>query len=185
MKLATFHDGTREGALMIVSRNLTRAVRAQSVIAGLHTLQQLLDDWESTYLKVERISAEIDESATGRRATPFETVEFDAVRCTAPLPRAFQWADGSAYVNHVELVRRARGAEMPATFWTEPLMYQGGSDTLLGPCDDIVMGDEAWGIDLEGEVAVITDDVPMGATVSRPANASVSSCSPTTCRCAT
>ena len=133
MKLATFHDGTREGALMIVSRNLTRAVRAQSVIAGLHTLQQLLDDWESTYLKVERISAEIDESATGRRATPFETVEFDAVRCTAPLPRAFQWADGSAYVNHVELVRRARGAEMPASFWTEPLMYQGGSDSLARP----------------------------------------------------
>ena len=87
------------------------------------------------------------------------------------MPRAYQWADGSAYVNHVELVRRARGAEMPASFWTEPLMYQGGSDTFLGPRDAIELADEAWGIDLEGEMAVITDDVPMGATPEEAADA--------------
>ena len=115
-------------------------------------------------MKVERIYAELNESVDGRRPAPFEIVDFDAARCAAPLPRAYQWADGSAYVNHVELVRRARGAEMPASFWTEPLMYQGGSDTFLGPATPIVLADEAWGIDLEGEVAVITDDVPMGAT---------------------
>ena len=91
-------------------------------------------------------------------------VDFDESRCAAPLPRAYQWADGSAYVNHVELVRRARGAEMPASFWTEPLMYQGGSDAFLGPREPIALADEAWGIDLEGEIAVITDDVPMGTT---------------------
>ena len=164
MKLATFRDGTRDGALAVVSRDLTQAVRAEAAIAGLRTLQQLLDDWQATYLKVERIYAELNETAEGRRPAPFEIVDFDAARCAAPLPRAYQWADGSAYVNHVELVRRARGAEMPASFWTEPLMYQGGSDAFLGPCDAIELADEAWGIDLEGEVAVITDDVPMGAT---------------------
>jgi fumarylacetoacetate (FAA) hydrolase len=164
MKLATFQDGTRDGALAVVSRDLTKAVRAESVVAGLRTLQQLLDDWSSTWLKVARIYAELNESVEGRRAAPFEIVDFDQSRCAAPLPRAYQWADGSAYVNHVELVRRARGAEMPASFWTEPLMYQGGSDTFLGPRDAIALADEAWGIDLEGEVAVITDDVPMGAS---------------------
>jgi fumarylacetoacetate (FAA) hydrolase len=165
MKLATLRDGTRDGALLVVSRDLTRAVRAESTVAGLRTLQQLLDDWQSTHLKVERVYAELNEVADGRRAAPFEVVDFDPACCTAPLPRAYQWADGSAYVNHVELVRRARGAEMPASFWTEPLMYQGGSDAFLGPCEPIELADEAWGIDLEGEVAVITDDVPMGATV--------------------
>jgi fumarylacetoacetate (FAA) hydrolase len=100
----------------------------------------------------------------GTRPAPFETVDFDAGRCTAPLPRAYQWADGSAYVNHVELVRRARGAEMPASFWTDPLMYQGGSDAFLGPCEPIELAEEAWGIDLEGEIAVVTDDVPMGVS---------------------
>jgi fumarylacetoacetate (FAA) hydrolase len=163
MKLATFRDGTRDGTLAVVSRDLTRAVKAEAVVAGLRTLQQLLDDWQSTQWKVERIYAELNEAVDGRRPAPFEIVDFEASRCTAPLPRAYQWADGSAYVNHVELVRRARGAEMPASFWTEPLMYQGGSDAFLGPCEPIELADEAWGIDLEGEVAVITDDVPMGS----------------------
>jgi fumarylacetoacetate (FAA) hydrolase len=163
MKLATFHDGTRDGALAVVSRDLSKAVRAETVVAGLRTLQQLLDYWQSTHLKVARIYAELNESAEGGRPAPFEIVDFDQSRCAAPLPRAYQWADGSAYVNHVELVRRARGAEMPASFWTEPLMYQGGSDTFLGARDAIPLGDEAWGIDLEGEVAVVTDDVPMGS----------------------
>ncbi len=164
MKLATSRNGTRDGSLLVVSRDLTRAVRAESVVAGLDTLQQLLDGWPSMQLKVERIYAELNEAVDGRRPAPFEIVDFDPACCTAPLPRAFQWADGSAYVNHVELVRRARGVDMPASFWTEPLMYQGGSDTFLGPCDAIELADEAWGIDLEGEVAVVVDDVPMGAT---------------------
>jgi len=164
MKLATFRNGTRDGALMVVSRDLTKAVRAEVAVAGLRTLQQLLDDWPSTQLKVERIYAELNEAVDGRRPAPFEILDFDASRCTAPLPRAFQWADGSAYVNHVELLRRARGADLPASFWTEPLMYQGGSDAFLGPRESIELADEAWGIDLEGELAVITDDVPMGET---------------------
>jgi fumarylacetoacetate (FAA) hydrolase len=162
MKLATFRDGTRDGALAIVSRDLSRAVVANAAIAGLETLQQLLDDWESTQLSVERIYAELNEVAEGGRPAPFPVVDFDETACMAPLPRAYQWADGSAYVNHVELVRKARGAEMPASFWTEPLMYQGGSDAFLGPREPIALADEAWGIDLEGEVAVVTDDVAMG-----------------------
>src|SRR4249919_2360405 len=164
MKLATFRDGTRDGALVVVSRDLTKAVKAEAVVAGLRTLQQLLDDWQSTQLKVERIYAELNEAVDGRRPAPFDIVDFDESRCTAPLPRAYQWADGSAYVNHVELVRRARGAEMPESFWTDPLMYQGGSDAFLGPRDDIPLADESWGCDLEAEVVVVTDDVPQGVS---------------------
>src|SRR5262249_50953649 len=162
MRLATLCDGTRDGALAVVARDLSKAVMAETTVAGLRTLQQLMDDWPSTYLKVERIYAELNEVVDGRRAAPFAMVDFDAARCAAPLPRAFQWADGSAYVNHVELVRRARGAEMPQSFWTDPLMYQGGSDSFLGPRDPILMADEDWGIDMEAEIAVITDDVPTG-----------------------
>ena len=169
MKVATYRNGTRDGALTIVSRDLRKTVPAASVIAGLETLQQLLDDWDDLSLKVERVYAELNEAADGRRPPRFATEDFQIGRCMAPLPRAYQWADGSAYVNHVELVRRARGAEMPASFWTDPLMYQGGSDTFLGPRDRIVMADEAWGIDLEGEIAVITGDVPMGATAPEAA----------------
>jgi fumarylacetoacetate (FAA) hydrolase len=170
MKLATLRDGTRDGALAVVSRDLTRGVPAETVVAGLRTLQQLLDDWETMHWKVERIYGELNEAVDGARPAPFAIVDFDIGCCAAPLPRAYQWADGSAYVNHVELVRRARGAEMPSSFWTEPLMYQGGSDTFLGPRDAIELADEAWGIDLEGEIAVITDDVPMGATADEAAD---------------
>src|SRR5204862_6498155 len=134
-------------------------------------MQQLLDHWQSTRLQVERIYAELNEAADGHRPAPFAMVDFDEARCAAPLPRAYQWADGSAYVNHVALVRRARGAEMPASFWTDPLIYQGGSDCFLAPRDPIVMAEEAWGIDMEGEVAVITGDVPMGASPVRSAAA--------------
>ncbi len=98
--------------------------------------------------------------------TPEKAQPFDELACASPLPRAYQWADGSAYVNHVELVRKARGAEMPATFWTDPLMYQGGSDAFLGPHEPILMADEAWGIDFEAEIVVVTDDVPMGVSAS-------------------
>src|SRR5262245_11821379 len=167
MKFATYRNGTRDGALAVVSLDLTKAVIAETTIAGLATLQQLLDDWQDTHLKAERIYAELNEAVEGRRTPPFEMIDFDPRECAAPLPRAYQWADGSAYVNHVELVRKARGAEMPASFWTDPLMYQGGSDTFLGPCDPIRMAEEAWGIDLEAEVAVVTADVPMGAPAAR------------------
>jgi fumarylacetoacetate (FAA) hydrolase len=164
MKLATYRNGTRDGALIIVSRDLHKMVVASSVIAHLETLQQLLDDWDDLLLKVERVYAELNDAADGRRPPRFASADFQADRCMAPLPRAYQWADGSAYVSHIELIRRARGAEMPASFWTEPLMYQGGSDTLLAAHDAIEIADEAWGIDLEGELAVVTGDLPMGAT---------------------
>jgi fumarylacetoacetate (FAA) hydrolase len=161
MKLATLKDGTRDGQLAIVSRDLKSAVLADGIAP---TLQRALDDWPFISLQLETRSDELNE---GRGRHVFE---FDPTRCMAPLPRAFQWVDGAAYVNHVELVRKARNAEMPSTFWTEPLMYQGGSDDFLGPMDDIPAVSEEWGIDFEGEVAVITDDVQMGASVDDAAS---------------
>jgi fumarylacetoacetate (FAA) hydrolase len=158
MKLATLRDGSRDGQLIVVSRDLATAHLA-SGIAG--RLQQVLDDWNFIAPQLNDLYLTLNEGRA-RHAFPF-----DARQCMAPLPRAYQWADGSAYVNHVELVRRARGAEMPESFWTEPLMYQGGSDDLLGPCDDIVCPSEEFGIDFEAEVAVITDDVPMGTTAEQ------------------
>jgi fumarylacetoacetate (FAA) hydrolase len=162
MKLATLRNGTRDGALAVVSRDLSKVALAREVVAGLETMQQLLDDWDTWADKLARVAAELSEASENGRRAPFDARDFDPTDAMAPLPRAFQWADGSAYVNHVELVRRARGAEMPPSFWTDPLMYQGGSDTFLGPREDIQVADEAYGIDLEGEVAVITGDVPMG-----------------------
>jgi fumarylacetoacetate (FAA) hydrolase len=146
MKLATLKDGSRDGRLVVVSRDLARAVGVPEIA---RTLQAALDGWDAVAPALAAIAAELD---AGRLvdAEPFEPHE-----AMAPLPRAYQWADGSAYVNHVQLVRRARGAEMPPSFWTDPLMYQGASD-------HIVVADEAWGIDFEAEVAVITDDVAMG-----------------------
>jgi fumarylacetoacetate (FAA) hydrolase len=156
MKLATLKDGTRDGRLLVVSTDLTRAVEAGAIAA---TLQAALDDWSRVAPSLANVYAELN-AGVARHAGPF-----DPARCASPLPRAYQWADGSAYVNHVELVRRARGAEMPQSFWTDPLMYQGGSDSFIGPCDDAPFGDEAWGIDFEGEVAAITGDVPAGTGV--------------------
>ncbi|MBQ5963384.1 fumarylacetoacetate hydrolase family protein [Massilia sp. ZL223] len=155
MKLATLNDGTRDGQLAVVSRDLKIAHIADGIAP---TLQAALDDWAFIGPQLDELSRQLNE---GRARRPFD---FDPARCMAPLPRAYQWADGSAYVNHVELVRRARGAEMPASFWEDPLMYQGGSDDFLGPHDDIVLAREEWGIDFEAEVAVVTGDVPMGAT---------------------
>ena len=153
MKLATLKNGERDGKLVVVSKNLTLCADA-SMIAP--TLQSALDRWADISPKLEALSATLD-------AGEVDTMPFHQSECESPLPRAFQWADGSAYVNHVELVRKARNAEMPATFWTDPLMYQGGSDSFLGPHDAIVMADdETYGIDMEGEVAVIVDDTPMG-----------------------
>ena len=155
MKLATLKNGTRDGRLVVVSRDLTRFTDA-SFLAP--TLQAALDDWRRIAPHLEALGESLEHGSV-----PSERFhEHDA---HSPLPRAYQWADGSAYVNHVELVRKARAAEMPDTFWTDPLMYQGGSDSFLGPRDPIVMADEAWGIDMEGEVAVIVDDVPAGASV--------------------
>ncbi|MGX1097106.1 fumarylacetoacetate hydrolase family protein [Amorphus sp. MBR-141] len=154
MKLASLKSGGRDGRLVVVSRDLTRMTDAGEVAP---TLQAALDDWAHCGPKLAALAESLE---TG--ALPAERFhEHDAM---SPLPRAYQWADGSAYVNHVELVRKARGAEMPDSFWTDPLMYQGGSDAFLGPRDPIRLADEAWGIDMEGEVAVIVDDVPMGAS---------------------
>lgn len=155
MKLATLKDGTRDGQLAVVSRDLKTAQLADGVA---RSLQRALDDWSFIAPQLEAIYQDLNH---GRARRGFA---FEPANCMAPLPRAFQWADGSAYVNHVELVRKARGADMPASFWDEPLMYQGGADDLLGPTDDIALFHEQWGIDFEAEVAVITDDVPMGAT---------------------
>jgi len=159
MKLATLKDGTRDGQLVVVSRDLRTAAIADAIVP---TLQRALDDWTFYAPQLLDLSDSLNQ---GRARHSFA---FDPKACMAPLPRAFQWADGSAYVNHVELVRRARKAEMPPEFWTDPLMYQGGGDDLLGPEDDIVCASEAYGIDFEAEVAVITTDVPMAV---KPADA--------------
>jgi fumarylacetoacetate (FAA) hydrolase len=153
MKLASLKD-RRDGRLVVVSKDLTRCADAGAVAP---TLQAALDDWGSVESRLKEIA---DALETGRVAP----MPFDPAKCASPLPRAYQWLDGSAYVNHVALVRQARGAEMPASFWTDPLMYQGGSDIFLGPRDPIPVADEAWGIDLEAEVVVVLGDVPMGAT---------------------
>lgn len=158
MKLATLNNRTRDGQLVVVSRDLSRCAPATGIAP---TLQAALDNWDSTAPRLQALYDNLNESET-------DGAEFDQGACHSPLPRAYQWADGSAYVNHVELVRKARGAEMPPSFWTDPLMYQGGSDTFLPPHAPIAVADEAYGIDLEAEVAVITGDVPMapGADVA-------------------
>ncbi|PWK76954.1 fumarylacetoacetate hydrolase family protein [Aminobacter sp. AP02] len=161
MKLATLKDSTRDGRLVVVSKDLTRCSEVGHIA---RTLQAALDDWAHVGPRLANVAEGIE---TGSQPT----MRFHEHDAASPLPRAYQWADGSAYVNHVELVRKARGAEMPASFWTDPLMYQGGSDSFLGPRDPIAMADEAWGIDLEGEIAVIVDDVAMGASVEEARDA--------------
>jgi fumarylacetoacetate (FAA) hydrolase len=154
MKLATYKDGSRDGQLVVVSRDLATAHFASGVATRL---QQVLDDWNFLSPQLQDLSTTLNHGKA-RHAFPF-----DPAMCMAPLPRAFQWADGSAYLNHVELVRKARGAEMPASFYGDPLMYQGGSDDFLGPCDEAVFASIDWGVDFEAELAVITGDVAMGA----------------------
>ena len=154
MKLATLKDQTRDGRLVVVSDDLTQCSDVPHIA---RTLQAALDDWDHVGPRLQRV-------AEGMRSGSQPVQRFHEGDAASPLPRAYQWADGSAYVNHVELVRKARGAEIPASFWEDPLMYQGGSDTFLGPRDPIVMADEAYGIDMEGEVAVIVGDVAMGAS---------------------
>ncbi|MEM7443478.1 MAG: fumarylacetoacetate hydrolase family protein [Pseudomonadota bacterium] len=153
MKLATLKKGGRDGTLVVVSQDLSCCLPATGAAP---TLQSALDRWDDTGPKLQAISDRINDGAPN-------AIPFDEEACASPLPRAYQWADGSAYVNHVELVRKARGAELPPSFWTDPLMYQGGSDTFLGPRDPICLQSEEWGIDFEAEVAVITGGVPAGA----------------------
>jgi len=155
MKLATLKDGSRDGQLVVVSRDLTQAHFATGIATRL---QQALDDWNFIAPLLQDLSVALNHGKA-RHAFPFVPEQ-----CMAPLPRAFQWADGSAYLNHVELVRRARGADMPDSFLGDPLMYQGGSDDFLGPCDPAAFASTDWGIDFEGEVAVVTGDVAMGAS---------------------
>jgi len=151
MKLASLKNG-RDGRLVVVSRDLTRAAVADDVAP---TLQAALDNWATASPRLAALAERVE-------AESIATFRFRERDCASPLPRAYQWADGSAYVNHVALVRKARGAEMPTSFWTDPLMYQGGSDTFLAPRDPIPLADESHGLDLEAEVAVVTDDVSMG-----------------------
>ncbi|MFZ3008104.1 MAG: fumarylacetoacetate hydrolase family protein [Phenylobacterium sp.] len=153
MKLASLKWG-RDGRLVVVSTDLAWCVEATNIAP---TLQAALDDWERCEPLLKGLAESLDHGSIPR-------VRFHEHDAESPLPRAYQWADGSAYVNHVELVRKARGAEMPASFWTDPLMYQGGSDGFLAPRDPIPLADEAWGCDMEGEIAVITGDVPQGAS---------------------
>lgn len=154
MKLATYRDGSRDGQLVVVSRDLQTAHYATGIA---QRLQQVLDDWNFLAPQLQDLYDALNQGKA-RHAFPF-----DAAQCMAPLPRAYQWADGSAYLNHVELVRAARNAEVPASFYEDPLMYQGGSDDFLGPQEDAHFASEDWGIDFEAEVAVVTGDVPMGA----------------------
>ena len=159
MKLASLKAG-RDGELIVVSRDLTRAVVAASVAP---TLQAALDDWGTCSPALEALYATLN---GGQAEGAFD---FEPEACDAPLPRAYHWADGSAYVTHVELVRKARGAELPASFWKDPLVYMGASDAFIGPRDDIEIENEDWGIDFEAEVVVVTDDVPAGVNADQAA----------------
>ncbi len=154
MKLATLRNGTRDGRLVVVSRDLTRATDAARIAP---TLQAALDRWDILGRELATLAEQVELGSV-------PTFRFHEHDCESPLPRAYQWADGSAYINHVELVRAARGDRVPESFYTDPLIYQGGSDGFLGPRDPIPLADDAWGCDMEGEVAVITDDVPMGVS---------------------
>ena len=158
MKLATYKDGSRDGQLVVVSRDLGTAHYATGIA---DRLQQVLDDWNFLSPQLQDLYDALNQGK-GRHG-----FAFDARQCMAPLPRACQWADGSAYLNHVELMRAARDAGLPESLRQDPLMVQGGSDDFLGPCDDIVCPSEDFGIDFQAEVAVITADVPMGATAQR------------------
>ena len=158
MKLATYKDGSRDGQLVVVSRDLSTAHYATGIASKM---QQVLDDWNFISPQLQDLYETLN-SGKARHAFPF-----DPTQCMAPLPRAYQWADGSAFINHVELVRKARNSEVPETFYTDPLMYQGGSDDFIGPRDDVVVASEAFGIDFEAEIAVNTAGVGMGTAADQ------------------
>lgn len=158
MKLATLKNNTRDGELIVVNKELTKAINVSDIAK---TMQEALDNWAEISPKLEAVYNQL------QRSELTETVDFASKNVMAPIPRAYHWADGSAYVTHVELVRKARNAELPETFWTDPLMYMGASDAFIGATDDIEIEKEEWGIDFESEVAVITDDVPAGTNPSQ------------------
>jgi len=155
MKLGSLMDGTKDGSLVVVSQDLGRAVAVPDIAS---TLQSALEKWSAVEPELQR------QADTLEKGTASGVFPFDEVKMASPLPRAYQWADGSAYLSHMKLVRKARGAEMPSSFETDPLLYQGGSDAFLAPHDSIILGDPDWGLDFEAEIAVITDDVPMGTS---------------------
>ncbi|MCF6323410.1 MAG: fumarylacetoacetate hydrolase family protein [Gammaproteobacteria bacterium] len=156
MKLASLNTGGRDGTLIVTNRELTRYIAVPQIAA---TLQQALEHWPVCLPQLQEIYSELIEGI-------IEGCPLDFYNLSAPLPRAYQWLDGSAYLSHVKRVRKARGAEMPPSFLEDPLMYQGGSDTFIGPRDPVHAADEAWGIDFESEVAIVTDDVPLGTSAS-------------------
>jgi fumarylacetoacetate (FAA) hydrolase len=156
VKLASLKEGGRDGTLVVVNRAMTQAVKVPDIAA---TMQIAMDDWASISPQLENVFKKLQNNELD------DAFQFDPELLAAPLPRSYHWADGSAYVTHVELVRKARGAELPESFWTDPLMYMGASDAFIGPRDDVLVEDEAWGIDFESEVVVYTDDVPAGISV--------------------
>lgn len=153
MKLASIDNNTRDGQLVVVNKELTKAVRVSEIA---ETMQSALDNWNETQNKLQTVYEDLNSDKLSN------VLDFSSLKVMAPIPRAYHWADGSAYVTHVELVRKARNAELPESFWTDPLMYMGASDAFIGANDDIEIEKEDWGIDFESEVAVITDDVPAG-----------------------
>lgn len=162
MKLATIKNNSRDGQLYVVSKDLQFAAPVPHIAT---TLQTALENWDIVQVSLNNCYKELNQGLV-KNAVPFQSLSV-----LSPLPRAFQWADGSAYVNHVELVRKARGADLPPNFWTDPLMYQGGSDTFLGPYDDIPLIDPEWGLDFEAEVAVITKDIPINSKIDKAESA--------------
>ena len=155
MKLASIKNNTRDGKLVVVNKAMTHAVAVPHIA---QTMQMALDNWSEIAPKLTSVYTELE------NGTITDAFSFDVNEAMAPLPRAYHWADGSAYVTHVELVRKARNAELPDSFWTDPLMYMGASDAFIGATDDILMENDAWGIDFESEVAVFTDDVHAGTS---------------------
>lgn len=160
MRLATLKDESRDGSLVVVSKDLSRFAAADAISPNL---QSALDNWNVASLALQRLSSQLESGDA-------DTGAFDQAACESPLPRAYQWLDGSAYINHVELVRKARGAKVPESYYNDPLMYQGCSDRFLSPHGDVLLGDEAWGCDMEGEIAVVTDDVPQGVSKKNAAS---------------
>ena len=160
MKLASLKIGGRDGTLVVVSKDLTRIAPATGIAK---TMQEALESWDSSATQLAELSSLVDSGAV-------ETQPYEPKKLASPLPRSFQWADGSAYLSHMRLVRKARGAEMPPGSETDPLIYQGGGDYFLGPVENIPCGDEAWGLDFEGEIAVVVGDVPASCSVSNAVN---------------
>lgn len=161
MKLGSLKEGGRDGTLIVVDKLLKRAIKVPQIAP---TFQQVIENWQNTEPELQKVYSELNGNPQMEGA-----FDLEESKLASPLPRAFQWVDGSAYVNHVELVRKARGAKMPENFWTDPLMYQGGSDSFVGPRDPVSIESTDWGIDFESEIAVITDDVPMGISTEAAA----------------